>query len=128
MSHIATYVCCIVNPNLDLLRTVFETLAAQHHGAVTTKIDGYFHKDDQEVLIGLTCPEFPRGLGVNIDPAGALNFICDPYDYEKIVESLKSEIVRTYQTVAVTQVLASLGYQVSTNLSEHGALIEGVRA
>jgi len=118
----------ILNPNLELLRTVFEAVAARHDGRVTDQIKGYFMKDDRRVALGLTTPDFPRGLGVNIDETGALEFICDPYAFENKVESLKAEILQTYQTVAVSRVLIELGYSINADTNAGGTLIEGVRA
>lgn len=118
----------ILNPNLDLLRTVFEAVAQRHDGKVTDQIKGYFSRDDRTVTLGLTTPDFPRGLGVNIDETGALEFICDPYAFEQKVDILKSEIIRTYQTVAISRVLINHGYSINSDTNENGTLIEGVRA
>lgn len=128
MSHVATYKTRILNPHLDLLRTVFAAVAARHDGKVTEQIKGYFKADDREVTIGLTTPDFPRGLGVTVGDDGALEFICDPYAFEGRVEELKAEIIRTYQSVAVSRVLAALGYTVTSDSNAHGTLVEGVRA
>jgi len=118
----------ILNPNLELLRTVFEAVAQRHDGQVADQIKGYFMKDDRSVTLGLTTPDFPRGLGVNIDDTGALEFVCDPYAFESKVETLKAEIIQTYQTVAISRVLINLGYSINADTNAGGTLIEGVKA
>jgi hypothetical protein len=141
LSHISTYRANIqVNPikegkkdaTWDMLAEAIGAVADEHGGRVGDTVTDFFGRRT-EVDFALHTPEFPNGLGVNVDrKTGEVEFVYDEYGrYRRVISSLCDEITQNYTALAVSNALQSMNYNVQYDeqeerLGERRVVIRGV--
>jgi hypothetical protein len=117
MSHIANYATEIQHPDLNLLTQAFQVVAETHGGQVGSQVFEFSNSYEQAVQLGLTTPDFQRGIGINIGPDGKLAFVGDPYNAQEQWDELQQEILNTFTALGFNDALLELGYGVEIEQS-----------
>ncbi len=128
MSHISTFRANIhLNPvkegnkdaTWDILEEALETVAEEHGGRISDEITDFFGRKTQ-VDYALITPEFPHGIGVNVNPeTGEVSFLYDKYGrYRQVIDALCEEVRQNYTAIAVSRALGSMNYSVELDESE----------
>ena len=132
MSHITTYATDLqLNPvkgqrtaqndrSWQLFREALEAVAEEYGGHVSDTITNYYGHQ-RKCTFSLIVPEFRYGLGVDVDnETGDVSFVYDSYGVrESVIEGLKNRVVQTFTTLAVSETLQDLNYDVE--YEEHAA-------
>ncbi len=128
MSHIAIYATAIQNPDPGLLQATLQAVAQSLQGQVQTHyLDWYQNK--HAILGAIFTPALPRGIGVQINASGGLEFVGDFWGVQAAAQAVQGEVINTYQALAVMQAMQAMGYAVQ-NLAQAQNCIafEGVAA
>ena len=114
------------DPGWTLLEDAVKIAAEELGGQLTTDIRDYYGRK-LRCDWGIVTEGFPRGVGVRVSRSdGEVTFVYDSYGgYETIAEKICEAITQNYTTLAVTEALRSLNYQV--NLAEESHPTEGRR-
>jgi len=121
MSHVGMYRTKIVNPNVETLRSVFESLARQYGAVVTNEITDYYGRK-REVMFGLRFQD-GKSIGVSLRN-GELVVIGDPYGWGQRFSEIRQKIVQSYIHFALLMELQNRGYQLQ-NVGEREGVIVG---
>ncbi len=128
MSHIAIYTTAIQNPDPGLLQATLQAVAQSLQGQVQTHyLDWYQNR--HAVLGAIYTPTLQRGIGVQINASGGLEFVGDFWGVQAAAQAVQGEVINTYQALAVMQAMQAMGYAVQ-NLAQAQNCIafEGVAA
>lgn len=101
------------SPSLQVFQKALEMVVDEHGGKLATEVSDYYgNKTKCEFAIVL--PEFLRGIGIQIERDGSVNFVYDPYgEYERIVQDIVNEITQCYTSIGLIRAMKSLGYRVT---------------
>ncbi len=125
MSHITTYSTDLqLNPvkgeraakndkSWQLFQEALEIVAEEYGGYVSDRIANYYGQQ-RDCTFSLVVPQFRYGLGIDVDKnTGEVSFVYDSYGVrEQVIEDLKDRIIQTFTTLAVSQTLRDLNYEV----------------
>ncbi len=125
MSHISTYTTNLeLNPikgqraaenerSWRLFREALSAVAEEHGGYVSDAITNYYGHQ-RKCTFSLIVPQFRYGLGVDVEKeTGKVSFVYDSYGIkEEVIENLKERVVQTFTTLAVSEALQDLNYDV----------------
>jgi len=113
MSHLTIAKVRIKNPNLDLLRQVFNVLAQEYKCSIISQVSDYYGRT-QNVLFALALKGRGKafGIGIQIDNQGNLIVIGDGWAFGKLFDEIKNKIVQYYTTFAIVQIAQQLGMEI----------------
>lgn len=125
MSHISTYTTNLqLNPvkgqraaeterSWRLFREALNAVAEEHGGYVSDAITNYYGHQ-RKCTFSLIVPQFRYGLGVDVEKeTGKVSFVYDSYGIkEEVIENLKERVIQTFTTLAVSEALQDLNYDV----------------
>jgi hypothetical protein len=128
MSHIGIYTTAIQNPDPGLLRATLEAVAQSLQGQVQTHyLDWYQNR--HAVLGAIFTPILGRGIGVQINAEGGLEFVGDFWGVQQQAQAVQNEVINTYQALAVMQAMQAMGYSVQRLAQAQNCIaFEGVAA
>jgi len=113
MSHLTIAKVRIKNPNLDLLRQVFNVLAQEYKCEIINYVRDYYGRS-QDVLFALALPGKGKafGIGVQVDEQGNLIVIGDDWAFGKLFHEIRDKIVQYYTAMAIAQIAQQMGFQI----------------
>ncbi len=129
MSEVASYRTVIVIPSLAertsvaaniidnepraaLLKRALELLAEDHGGKLVDLVEDC---DGKQIpcLMGVSTPEFPRGIGTVVDKAGLVSFVYDAHgDASGMGRTLAGELSANYNAIAMRMALEAMDMEV----------------
>jgi hypothetical protein len=103
MSHTTVYLTKLGNLNPQMLKAAVEYFAKMlgatvFHGTIHNEYDD----ETRQIIVGFKTDDLPHGIGFNLDHAGNLVIVGDPYDqaeaYQKFIDMATSgQITNAYQ-------------------------------
>ena len=101
------------SPPFEILRRAVEVAAEGRQGTLSGSVTDAGGRETS-CDIAITTPDFPRGVGINIDrSSGAVAFLYDPSGgYRDVAKAITDEITQNYVSVGLIRAMKSLGYRV----------------
>lgn len=131
------------SPCFELLRRALAKVAQDHGGTVLYGANAFYldcRGQKHPCLIALHTADFPRGIGLHVNPQGRLVFVYDAAEEgetagkflvrPEVAQNICDEIAKHYVTMAVMRAQAKLGFRVSVQPARPGApevLVQGVK-
>ncbi len=114
-------------PCMEIMQRALAKIASEHSGQVTTS-----YRDcrgvERPVVLGLSTPQLPKGLGVDVEKSGKVVFRYDAEGADRrVAESLSRDVARAYAVIAVLRAQNKLGYSVQVSGEETTATGRRVR-
>ncbi|HCJ10520.1 MAG TPA: hypothetical protein DHW14_05085 [Clostridiales bacterium] len=101
-----------VDPTWRLMEEAVQAAADELGGRVTDRITDYYGRVTVCDFAVVT-PEFPRGVGVRVEPSGEVVFIYDHYGgYQRVGAEIRERIAQNYAALAVARALEQMNYSV----------------
>ena len=118
---------------MEIMQRALEKIAGERHGQVTTSYRDC-RGQDHPVVLAISSPQLPKGLGIDVEPSGKVIFRFDAQGADRrAAELLCRDISRAYAVIAVLRAQNRLGYSVRVSGEEQTdtgrrVLTTGVRA
>lgn len=113
MSHLTICKISIKNPDVMLLRQVFEVLAKEYNTNISNIVRDYFGRERKVLFaLDLRAKGQARGIGVVIED-GELVVVGDDWAFGALFEEVRSKIVQYYTALAVSRIANMLGFQIA---------------
>jgi hypothetical protein len=112
-------------PSMSVMRTALQKIAQERGGTTTSgyrDCNGKFH----ECIFGLQTPNFPNGIGVDVERDGHVVFRYDQQGANtQTAKAICDDLARTYAVIAIIQAQRNMGYTVKVDREEK--LVSGTR-
>lgn len=131
------------SPCFELLRRAVAKVAQDHGGTALCGSDAFYldcRGQRHPCLIALHTADFPRGIGLQVNPQGRLVFAYDAAGEgetagkflvrPEVAQKICDEIAKHYVTMALMRAQAKLGFRVSVQPVQPGAqevVVQGVK-
>jgi len=119
-------------PCLEIMRLAMEKVARERDGVITDHY-GDCSGSQHDCLLALRTERLPRGLGVDVDAQGQVEFKFDKQSADTAAaQAICRDIARAYAVIAIMRVQRQHGYNVSIKREDgtaqgKTALISAVR-
>lgn len=90
--------------NQNILNQALKIIAKKENGQIINSVDDYYGKATN-VTTGVKTPAVKRGIGVNFDGDGKIQFIGDDYSCQNAYQKLKNEVESTYKELESNYIL-----------------------
>jgi len=110
----------------QLMAQAVDEVARECGGMATNVITDYYgHQTPCDFAV--VTPDFPRGVGVRVEPSGDVVFIYDHYGgYQRAAAEITERITQSYTALAVARALQEMNYTVEVD--EHREKPSAARA
>jgi len=99
-------------PCMEIMQRALQKIADERGGTLTTTYRDCSGRE-HPVILGVSTPQLPKGLGVDVERSGKVVFRYDAQGADRReAESLCRDISRAYAVVAVLRAQNKLGYSV----------------
>jgi len=115
-----------LDPTWRIMAEAVETVAREYGGSAADAVTDYYGQRIHCDFAVIT-PDFPRGVGVRVEPSGDVVFVYDHYGgYQKVAAEISERITQNYTALAVARALEEMNY--SVEVDEHRERPAGAQA
>ncbi|MEW6032996.1 MAG: hypothetical protein AB1645_09000 [Bacillota bacterium] len=109
-----------LDPTWALMQEALEATAQEFGGRLTDRVTDYYGRE-MRCDFALITPDFPRGIGLRVEPGGEVTFIYDHYGgYQRVASMLCERITQNYTSLAVARALGEMNYSVEVEETREG--------
>ena len=105
-------------PCMEIMQRALAKIAAERGGQLTTSYRDC-RGQEHSVVLGISTPQLPKGLGIDVERTGKVVFRYDAEGADRReAEALSRDVARAYAVIAVLKAQNKLGYSVQVSGEE----------